>query len=138
MNENIVNLPKSARLDRSLSNNERERLLRAARLRDKVAKTAAAERSAVLLADFEQQLASVYSFDQSEIWAQAYQAAKKAIDTASRAVAGLGIPKRFAPDIGGGPMVRPRRKHGQGTACRAAQGRTDAHRGDRKARPQRA
>jgi hypothetical protein len=43
----------------TLSNAERERLLKVARLREKVGKSAAAERSARLLADFEQQLASI-------------------------------------------------------------------------------
>jgi hypothetical protein len=82
---------------------ERDDLLRVARLRERAAKTAAAQRSAELLADFEQQLASIYSFDQSDIWAKAYEAAKTATAAADATVAEecekLGIPKRFAPSI---------------------------------------
>src|SRR5215472_6592158 len=87
----------------TISNAERERLLKVARLREKVAKTVVAERSAVLLADFEQQLATIYSFDQSETWAKAVMAAKEACNAAQSAIAEecsrLGIPRRFAPNI---------------------------------------
>jgi hypothetical protein len=82
---------------------ERDDLLRVARLREKMAKTAAARRSAELLADFEKQLASIYSFDQSEVWAQAHAAAGKAFVEANAAIAEncrkLGIPERFAPGL---------------------------------------
>jgi hypothetical protein len=82
---------------------ERDDLLRVARLREKVAKTAAARRSAELLADFEKQLASIYSFDQSEVWATAHAAADKALAEANAAIAEncrkLGIPDRFAPGL---------------------------------------
>jgi hypothetical protein len=90
----------------SLSNAERERLLRAARLREKVAKSAATERSAKLMADFEQQLASVYSFDQQEVWAKAAQSIKEAVEAANRTIADdceqLGIPERFRPSVAWG------------------------------------
>jgi hypothetical protein len=88
-----------------LSNAERERLLKVARLRERVAKAAAAERSAQLMADFEQQLASIYSFDNNEVWAIAMKTANDACDAASKAVneecEQLGIPKRFRPGITG-------------------------------------
>jgi hypothetical protein len=88
----------------TLSNAERERLLKAARLQEKVAKSEASKRSAILLADFEQQLASTYRFDTNEVWKAAYEAADDAIETARQAVDAecerLGIPKRFRPSIG--------------------------------------
>ena len=100
MNEqNIVKL----NIAPSLSNAERERLLKAARLREKVAKSAASARSLELMANFEQQLASNYSFDQDEIWAKAAQAAKAAVEAADGAIAEecerLGIPARFRPSL---------------------------------------
>ena len=49
------------------------------------------------------QLASIYSFDQSEVWAQAHAAAEKALVEANAAIAEnrrkLGIPERFAPGL---------------------------------------
>jgi hypothetical protein len=92
-----------SRSETAISRSERDDLLRVATLRERAAKTAAAQRSAELLADFEQQLASRYSFDQSEIWAKAYEAAEKAVAAANANVGEecekLGIPKRFAPSI---------------------------------------
>jgi hypothetical protein len=89
----------------ALSNAERERLLKVARLREKVAKSAASERSARLLADFEQQLASTYRFDSNEIWLQAVKAADDACAIAAKTIdeecERLGIPKRFRPRLYG-------------------------------------
>lgn len=86
-----------------MSNAERERLLKVARLREKVANGAVTARSRQLMADFEQQLASVYSFDQEEVWAESMHAAKAAADVSDRAIAAdferLGIPARFRPSI---------------------------------------
>jgi hypothetical protein len=66
-------------------------------------KTAAGQRSAELLAEFEQQLASIYSYDQDEIWKQATEAAGKAVAKAKAQIAArckeLGIPARFAPTV---------------------------------------
>jgi hypothetical protein len=80
---------------------EREDLAKLIRNREKVMKTAAAQRSAQLLAEFEQQMASVYSYDQDEIWKQATALAKAAVDEASQQITArceeLGIPARFAP-----------------------------------------
>jgi hypothetical protein len=74
------------------------------RQREKVLKSAAAQRSAELMADFEQQLASEYSWDQDEIWKQAADAAARAIDEAKATITArcleLGIPAKFAPGIG--------------------------------------
>jgi hypothetical protein len=88
---------------RPMSKGEREDLARLVRLREKVLKSAAAQRSVQLIADFEQQLASVYSFDQDEIWKKAVRAARQAVDEAKDVIAArckeLGIPARFAPGL---------------------------------------
>ena len=52
----------------SLTRAEREDLLRLARMRERVAKSGLAQRSAQLLAEFEQQMASEYSYDQDTVW----------------------------------------------------------------------
>ena len=87
-----------------LSNAERERLLKVARLREKVAKTAAGERATAMIADFEQQLASCYRFDQDVTWKAAHDAADQIVEEARRKIgdrcAELGIPERFASDLG--------------------------------------
>jgi hypothetical protein len=83
---------------------ERDDLQRLIRRREGVLKSAAEQRSAELLADFEQQLASIYSYDQDEVWAKAYQAAEAATAQAQAAIARrcekLGIPAKFAPSVG--------------------------------------
>jgi hypothetical protein len=82
---------------------ERGDLLKIARLRARVALGEIEQRSAELLADFEQQLASVYSFDTNDVWAVAEAAAEAAVDKAAADIAAecrrLGIPKRFAPGL---------------------------------------
>ena len=87
-----------------LSNAQRERLLKVARLREKVAKTAAGERATAMIADFEQQLASCYRFDQDVTWKAAHDAADQIVEEARRKIgdrcAELGIPERFASDLG--------------------------------------
>jgi hypothetical protein len=73
------------------------------RRREKLAKTAAADRAAELLADLERQLAAIYTYDQDETWAAANAVAEQAIEQANLAVAArcaeLGIPKEFAPRL---------------------------------------
>src|SRR5262249_33638161 len=72
--------------------------------REKVLKSAAKERSADLIADFENQLGQEYSFDQDEVWAKAVKEAEPVIKRAQQAIAArcveLGIPERFAPRLG--------------------------------------
>jgi predicted component of type VI protein secretion system len=86
-----------------MTKSEREDLQRLVRQREKALKSAAAQRSAELLADFEQQLASVYHYDQQEIWAKAFSAAKAAAQDAVTTIAShceaLGIPAQFAPSL---------------------------------------
>ncbi len=82
---------------------EREDLQRLIRQREKVLKSAAKQRSAELLADFENQMGQEYAFDQDEVWAKANEAAEREVAKARKLVAArcaeLGIPKRFAPDL---------------------------------------
>jgi hypothetical protein len=82
---------------------EREDLQRLIRQREKLLKSAAKQRSAELLADFENQMGSEYSFDQDEIWAKAREAAPREVKKAQALDAArcreLGIPDRFAPSL---------------------------------------
>jgi hypothetical protein len=82
---------------------EREELQRLVRQREKVLKSAARQRSAELLADFENQMGSEYSFDQDEVWEKAALEADREVRKAQKLVAEgcrkLGIPERFAPSL---------------------------------------
>ena len=82
---------------------EREDLQRLVRQREKVLKSAAKQRSADLIADFENQMGSEYSFDQDEVWTKAQQAAEREVKKAQGVIAArcreLGIPDRFAPSL---------------------------------------
>jgi hypothetical protein len=86
-----------------MTKSEREDLGKLIRNRERVMKATAAQRSAELLAEFEQQMASVYSYDQDEVWKAASEAAAAAVDVAQQTVAArcgeLGIPARFAPSV---------------------------------------
>jgi hypothetical protein len=88
----------------AMSKGEREDLQRLIRQREKVLKSATKQRSAELLADFENQMGQQYSFDQDEVWAAAKKAAEREVQKAQERVAArcaeMGIPKRFAPEIG--------------------------------------
>jgi hypothetical protein len=87
----------------AMNSSEREALQRLIRQREKVLKSAAKQRSADLLADFENQMGSIYSFDQDEVWAAATEVAErevaKAQDRIAARCAEKGIPKRFAPSL---------------------------------------
>jgi hypothetical protein len=87
----------------AMTKGEREDLQRLVRQREKVLKSAAKQRSAELLADFENQMGQQYSFDQDEVWAKAMELAKQEVAKAQNTVAArcreLGIPARFAPEI---------------------------------------
>jgi hypothetical protein len=86
-----------------MTRSEREDLLKVARLRMKVAKSDADKRAAEVMAAFEKHLATIYSFDQNEVWAKANAIAKQAAAVANKLIAEecakLGIPKQFAPSI---------------------------------------
>jgi hypothetical protein len=61
------------------------------------------DRSAELMADFEQQAASIYDYDKDEVWRAAMQFATQAAEEASQRVdaraAELGIPEHFRPSL---------------------------------------
>jgi hypothetical protein len=83
---------------------EREALAKLIRQRERLAKTSAAERSAHLMADFEQQADRMYSWDEDEVWRKALLSAKEEVDRANLKIADrckeLGIPAAFAPALG--------------------------------------
>ena len=66
-----------------------------------VGKAQAVMRSAELLADFEEQLAAVYGWDQQDVWREAAKAVIEAVKAANEAIRQrsreLGIPDEFAP-----------------------------------------
>jgi hypothetical protein len=82
---------------------ERENLQRLVKQREKVLKSAAKQRSVELIADFENQMGSEYSFDQDETWAKVEQAADREVKKAQALIGArcreLGIPDRFAPNL---------------------------------------
>jgi hypothetical protein len=86
-----------------MSKSEREDLQRLVRQREKVLKSAAKQRSAELLADFENQMGSEFAFDDDAVWAQAYKEAQIEVRKAQGIIANrcreLGIPDRFAPNL---------------------------------------
>jgi hypothetical protein len=87
----------------AMNGREREALAKLIRQRERLAKTAATERSARLRADFEQQLDRKYSFDEDPVWRAATLAAEQVMAEAQAKVAArsaeLGIPRKFAPKL---------------------------------------
>jgi len=88
----------------AMTKGEREDLIRLIKQREKVAKTAAEQRSAAMLAEFEAQVSAVHAFDTNEVWRAAVEAAQAAAKEAMTKVAQeadkLGIPKEFQPALG--------------------------------------
>ena len=86
-----------------MTRREREDLERLSRDRERVAKSQAAARASELKAEFEQQIAAQYSFDQDPVWKEADREAKEAVQQARFTIAArcqqLGIPPQFAPDL---------------------------------------
>jgi hypothetical protein len=86
-----------------MTKGEREDLQRLIRQREKVLKSATKQRSAELLADFENQMGSVFGFDDDAIWREACNAAEAEVARANQRIAArcreLGIPTRFAPTL---------------------------------------
>jgi hypothetical protein len=87
----------------AISKSEREDLQRLIRQREKVLKSAAQQRSAELLADFENQMGQEYAFDQDEIWKKAVKTVQPLVEKAQAQIASrcreLGIPEQFAPSV---------------------------------------
>jgi recombinational DNA repair ATPase RecF len=118
----------------AMTKSEREDLQRLVRQREKVLKSAAKQRSADLLADFENQMGAQYSFDQDEVWRQAIAACEPEIKKAQARVAArcreLGIPAQFAPSLDLEWHHRGYGKRAGEAARRTAHHGEDAHRGD--------
>ena len=72
---------------RKLSRNETHDLGMIIKDRAKVLKAHVEHQSAVVLADFEKQLAAVYSFDQDEVWKEATERAVKVVAEAQEKIA---------------------------------------------------
>jgi hypothetical protein len=88
----------------TMTKSEREDLQRLLRQREKAQKSAARLRTTELIADFENQMAAEYSFDDDAHWQAAAKEAEKAVKKAQEEVAercrALGIPRQFAPTLG--------------------------------------
>jgi hypothetical protein len=86
-----------------MSQAERDDLRRLIAKREKFQKSAAAARSAELIVDFKNQMASEFAFDDDETWAQATREAEAEVAKAQAKIAArcrtLGIPERFAPQL---------------------------------------
>lgn len=86
-----------------MTKGERAELTSLVRKREKVMKSQATERSALLLAEFDAQSAKIYSFDDDPVWAAATEEVKAIVDIAREKIArrckAIGIPVEFAPNI---------------------------------------
>jgi hypothetical protein len=86
-----------------MTRGERDDLRKLVHQREKVLKSAVKQRAAELVADFENQLGTQFSFDQDEVWEKAAGIAKAAVVKANAQIAArcreLGIPERFAPGL---------------------------------------
>ena len=90
-------------MNEGMTKSEREDLQRLVRQREKVLKSAAKQRSAEVLADFENQMGQEYSFDQDAVWHEATKIANAAVAKAQEQIKArcreIGIPDQFAPSI---------------------------------------
>ena len=86
---------------RALSRNETHDLSMIIKDRAKVLRAHVDERAAVCMADFESKLATIYSFDNDDVWRKAAEEAQAAVAAAQELIAerckALGIPAQFAP-----------------------------------------
>ena len=88
---------------RKLSRNETHDLSMIIKDRAKVLRAHAEEQAAACLADFESKMATVYTFDQDEVWKKATEEARRVVAESQMIIAKrckeLGIPATFAPSI---------------------------------------
>ncbi len=88
---------------RQMTKSERDDLVRLVKQRERVAKTAAEQRSSAMLADFEQQISALHKFNDNDVWKAATEAAIEAAKKANAEIAmeadKLGIPKEFQPKL---------------------------------------
>ena len=89
--------------ERRLSRTEVHDLSMVLKDRTKVLRAHAEEQAAACMADFEAKMATVYTFDQDEVWKKATEEARKVVDESQNTIAKrckeLGIPATFAPSI---------------------------------------
>ena len=87
----------------TMTKGERTDLARLIRRRAKLARDAATQRAAEVLADFERQIGTVYSYDEDDVWKAATEAAEEAVRDAQKVIAKrcdeLGIPPEFRPGV---------------------------------------
>lgn len=87
----------------TMTKHEREELIRLVKQREKLAKAAAEQRSAAMLAEFEESLTKLHKFNNSDVWQAATDAcaaqAKKANEAIEAAAKKLGIPEEFWPRL---------------------------------------
>jgi hypothetical protein len=88
---------------RKLSRNETHDLSMIIKDRTKVLRAHAEEQAAACMADFETKMATVYTFDQDEVWQKATREAQRVVQESQGIIAKrckeLGIPAAFAPSI---------------------------------------
>jgi len=93
-----------------MTSRERSDLAALIRQRERVLKTKIKERSRELLAQFEQQAAVIYEYDDDATWSEAVKIAEQEIVKANTKIAErarqLGIPKRYAPRVAFGWIGR--------------------------------
>lgn len=96
-------MPKEPRDLAPMTRAEQSDLLKLIRTRERVAKSAAAQRAAELKAEFEAQISRRYSFDERPVWKAAMAAADQAVEEARQKIAAecarWGIPKEWGPSI---------------------------------------
>lgn len=87
----------------TMTKTERMEIGQLIRKRERVMKSQAQERSALLLAEFDSASAKIFHYDEDPIWQRAQAEAEKAVEAAQRVVAercrDLGIPEEFAPGL---------------------------------------
>lgn len=88
---------------REMTKREREDLAKLIRQRERLAKTAATERSKQLMADFEQQADRIYHWDEDDVWSRVMDGLREVVAEAQKKIADrcreLGIPGPFAPTV---------------------------------------
>lgn len=88
---------------RKLSRQETHDLSMIIKDRTKVLRAHADEQAAACMADFETKMATIYKFDQDDVWKQATEEAQKVVNESQSKIAKrckeLGIPQAFAPSI---------------------------------------
>lgn len=90
-------------MSETMTKGEREDLQRLIRQREKVLESAAKQRSAELLADFENQMAAEYHLGDDPVWEELAKSAHAEVQKIGKRLAArcreLGIPDKFAPKL---------------------------------------